>query len=88
MTGSGPGKLNKSDVGWSAFESARWSAVISGAFYGMEAFGYQLREALPWFALSFPMDVTATLAVVSFVLIFVAKLWNRRRSDNRPGRER
>lgn len=88
LTGSIQGRLNSRDVKVSAAESAGWTGAITGAVTGVEMIGREIQGSIPWIALSFPIHIVAITAVVSFVLIFVSKLWNQKRSDNRPGRER
>lgn len=84
LTGSTPGHLNSRDVGWSFAESATWSGFIGSAIYGLELLGHELQSALPFLAMSLPTETVLTIAGVSFLLIFVAKLRFRNRDDNRP----
>lgn len=89
MTGSEPGRLNGKDIAVSAGESAGWSGAIGtavgGAITGLSTFGYELRDSLPWVALSFPIEIVAATALVAFALIFITKLYRRKQADNRPG---
>lgn len=82
MTGSASGKLNSRDVGVSAAESAGWSLTLGGAIEGVNLFAHQLQDSIPWIALSFPLEVVATVAAVAFLLIFITKLLSQKRSDN------
>jgi len=88
LTGSVSGSLNSRDVKVSAYESAGWSGLIGGVASGIEMIGYELRDSIPWLALSFPMEIVAATVIVAFTLIFVSKLWLQKRSDNRPDRRR
>jgi len=82
LTGSKPGEVNARDVGWSLLESLGWTGIPTG----ISALGYELRDSLPLIALSFPLEIVLIVAITAFVLIFAAKLWNRKRADNRPRR--
>lgn len=88
LTGSKPGEVNARDVQVSFLESAGWSGLIGSILEGMELLGQQLQDSTPWMALSFPLEVVAVVVIVSFVLIFIPKLWLQKRSDNKPDRRR